>query len=180
MHRLIIAFQAFFRALFNGDAARRIEQALAGERAPAPVSATPPPKPAPPAPKPPAQSDAITLLAALQREARLVDFLQEDLAGYSDEQIGAAVREVQRDSGKVLERIFALRAIVPDGEGSPVDLPADFDAGRYRLTGKVGGAGPYHGIVQHHGWEATKIELPSYTGSPSAAKTIAPAEVEIA
>ena len=131
------------------------------------------------APKPPTQSEALTLLATLQREARLVDFLQEDLAGYSDEQIGAAVREVQRDSGQVIQRLFALRPILAEEEGGTVDLPAEFDAGRFRLTGKVAGSGPYRGVVQHHGWEATKCELPSYTGSPAAAKTIAPAEVEI-
>lgn len=178
MGRMTTAFRAFFRALSNAEVAARIEQVLSGKTLPAPTAA---PVAAAPksAPKPPSQSEALTLLAALQREARLIDFLQEDLAEYADDQIGAAVREVQRDSAKVLDRLFAFRPILAAEEGSPIDLPADFDAGRFRLTGNVTGSGPYRGTVQHHGWEATKCDLPSYTGSPAAAKTIAPAEVEI-
>jgi len=36
---------------------------------------------------------AVYTLMLLQREGRLVDFLQEDLSGFSDEQIGVAVRQ---------------------------------------------------------------------------------------
>src|SRR5207253_6846543 len=36
---------------------------------------------------------AVQLLAILQREGRLLDFLQEDVDGYADAQIGAAVRD---------------------------------------------------------------------------------------
>ena len=64
--------------------------------------------PIPLVPKPPARSEAITLLAALQREARFVDFIQESLAGYTDAQIGAAARDVHRDCGTVLKRMFAF------------------------------------------------------------------------
>ena len=72
-------------------------------------------------------SEAITLLAALQREARFVDFIQESLAGYSDAQIGAAARDVHRDCGAVLERMFALRPAVAEEEGTEVEVPAGFD-----------------------------------------------------
>src|SRR5579875_2269671 len=49
---------------------------------------------APPAPArtPPPETAALALLAALQEEGRLVDFLTEDIAPYSDAQVGAAVR----------------------------------------------------------------------------------------
>lgn len=184
MGQISTAFRAFFKALFDADAAQKMDAVLAGKTLPAaaptaaPAVAAPPPK-SPPPPKPPAQSEALTLLSALQREARLIDFLQEDLSGYADDQIGAAVREVQRDSQKVVERFFALRAILPAEEGATVDVPAEFDPGKYRLTGKLSGTPPHSGTLQHHGWEATKCELPNYTGSTAAAKTIAPAEVEI-
>lgn len=182
MGQISTAFRAFFKAIFDAQAARQIEFALSGKALPAPqpveTPAAPPPKPVA-APKPPAQSEALTLLAALQREARLIDFLQEDLSGYADEQIGAAVREVQRDSQKVIARFFSLRPILTADEGAPVDVSADLDPGKYRLTGKVSGSPPHRGTLQHHGWEATKCELPSYTGSAAAAKVVAPAEVEI-
>ncbi len=181
MGRVTTAFRAFFGALFDGEKAVRIEGALSG--APSPVLTPPPvstPKlQAPVEPPKPRQNEALTLLATLQREARLVDFLKEDLTGYSDDQIGAAVREIQRDAGKTLERLFALRPIVTDPEGATVDVAAGFDAGRYRLTGKIGSAGPYRGALRHHSWEATACQLPTYTGSQAAALAIAPAEVEV-
>ena len=148
----------------------------------APAEATqvkPPPAPKPAAPKPPARSEAITLLAALQREARFVDFVQESLAGYSDAQIGAAARDVHRDCGVVLKRMFALRPAVMDEEGKDVEVPAGFDAGRWRLTGNVTGQPPFHGRLVHPGWEATVCELPTWSGSAAASRIVASAEVEL-
>jgi hypothetical protein len=130
-------------------------------------------------PRPPARSEAITLLAALQREARFVDFVLESLAGYSDAQIGAAARDVHRDCGAVLKRMFALRPVVTDEEGKEVEVPAGFDAGRWRLTGNVTGKPPFNGRLVHPGWEATICELPTWSGKADAAKIVAPAEVEL-
>ena len=76
------------------------------------------PKPVTKQPPKAARSEAITLLATLQREARFVDFIKEPLDGYSDAQIGAAVRDVHRDCGKVLDRLFAIRSLVDQEEGS--------------------------------------------------------------
>lgn len=176
MGRFATAFRAFFGALFDAETAARLDQALSAKGLPAPAPVAPSPPPPPPKP---VQSEALSLLATLQREARLIDFLQENLTDYSDDQIGAAVRDVQRDSAKVLERMFAFRPVLDAEEGTSVELPSDFDAGRFRLTGRLSGSGPHRGTVRHHGWEATKCELPTYTGSPEAARTVAPAEVEI-
>ena len=185
MGRISTAFRAFFGSLFNRETATRVQGALAGKALPAPQPvAAPAPVPKPveikrPEPKKPTQSEAITLLASLQREARLVDFLKENLSGYSDDQVGAAVRAIHQDAGKVLDRFFALQPVIADEEGARVEVPAGFDAARYRLTGKVTGEPPFTGTLQHHGWEATKCELPHFTGAESAAKTVAPAEIEI-
>lgn len=144
---------------------------------PAKPKAASAPKPA--APKGPVRSDAITLLAALQREARFIDFIQESLAGYSDAQIGAAVRDVHRDCAAVLERMFAIRPATTEEEGKEVEIPAGFDAGRWRLTGNVTGEPPFRGRLVHPGWEATSCDLPTWSGTPAAAKIVAPAEVEL-
>lgn len=187
MGRFVAAFRVFFRTLFNARVAKQVEQILRGLPA-SPVapptatekSAATPAAPVAPKPAPaPTQNPAITLLATLQREARLIDFLKEDLSGYSDEQIGAAVREVHRDTAKTLHRLFDIQPILHDAEGARVEVPAGFDAGRYRLTGQVTGTAPYHGALRHHGWEVSRCELPTFTGSATAAKTITPAEVEI-
>lgn len=135
---------------------------------------TPPPPAASAAPR---RSDAISLLALLQREARLVDFLKEDISAYSNEQVGAAVRDVHRDAAAVLQRTFALVSAIPELEGNNIEIPARQDAARIHLTGNVG-AGK-RGTVRHAGWEATQLQLPEWAGSPETARVVAPAEVEI-
>lgn len=185
MGRILLAFKVFFAVLFSGETAVKIAKALLNAPAPAPAEApaapvAPRPEPPPrPEPRRQVQSEAITLLSALQREARLVDFLKEDLTGYSDDQIGAAVRAIHQDAGKVLDRLFALQPVVAGEEGTPVDVPGGFDAARYRLTGKVSGNAPFRGTLRHHGWEAAKCEIPQFTGNESSARTISPAEVEV-
>jgi hypothetical protein len=159
-----------------------VGRARARTQTPKVEAARPAPKPEPPKrpkPEPPARSEAITLLAALQREARFVDFIQEPLGAYSDAQIGAAARDVHRDCGAVLERMFALQPIVDREEGAEIEVPAGFDPGRYRLTGNVAGEPPFRGPLVHHGWEATRCELPAWSGSKTSARVVAPAEVEL-
>lgn len=183
MRRILLAFQVFFGVLFNGETAARVERAMSGA-APEPV--LPPPMPTArveerprPEPKRPTQNEAITLLATLQREARLVDFLKEDLTNYTDDQVGAAVRAIHQDASKVLDRLFGIQPVITDEEGARVEVPSGFEAARYRLTGKITGTAPFHGTLRHHGWEAAKCELPQYTGTEAGGKTIAAAEVEI-
>jgi hypothetical protein len=108
-----------------------------------------------------------------------VDFVQESLEGAADAQIGAVAREVHRGCREVMARVFALQAVVAAEEGSAVDVPAGFDAGRYRLTGNVTGEPPFRGTLAHHGWEATMCQLPEWTGTAEAARIVAPAEVEL-
>jgi hypothetical protein len=128
---------------------------------------------------PPQRSDAIALLATLQREARFVDLANESLDRYTDAQIGAAARDVLRDSKKVLDRLFELEPVAKSAEGNPIEVPAGYDAGRYRLTGNVSRQPPLTGQVTHAGWQVAKCNLPAWTGKPEAAFIIAPAEVQV-
>jgi hypothetical protein len=178
---LSVAFRSFFATLFDAAVSDRVAQALAGQApslAAAPAETKQPPA-SPPKVEPPARSDALTLLAALQREARFVDFVKESLDGASDEQIGAVVRDVHRDCGKVLERIFAIRPLVAQDEGSPVEVPAGFDSARFHLTGNVQGSPPFRGKLGHHGWQATQAEVPTWSGQRDSAWVISPADVEL-
>jgi hypothetical protein len=182
MRRILLAIRIFFVTLFNAAVAGQVERLLGGaapERA-ATAEPTAPVQPRhPPARRPATRSDALTLLAALQREARLIDFLQEPLGGYGDAQIGAAARDVHRDCAKVLARLFAIQPILSHPEGAEVEVPAGFDAGCYRLSGNVAGEPPFRGRLVHPGWQATTCELPSWSGSEAAARVLAPVEVEL-
>jgi len=179
----MIAFRVFFATLFRAEVARQVEPVLSGasQQGQAKTDRLPEPEPVlkPNKPPPPARNDAVTLLATLQREARFVDFIKEPLDKYGDAQIGAVARDVHRDCGRALDRLFALQPIVSDEEGAEIEVPAGFDAGRYQLTGNVAGQPPFRGRLRHHGWEATRQELPSWSGSDAAARTVAPVEVEL-
>lgn len=179
MGRIGLAFRLFFRVLFDAALAERARPLLAGDAAPAPPSQAATVAEPKKLKKTPARSDALNLLAMLQREARLVDFLQEEIAAYSDEQIGAAVRDVHRDSAAVVQRVFALRPIREEPEGSTIELDGELDAARYRLTGRVPERPPFRGALAHHGWQATQCVLPEWSGSEAAALVIAPAVVEV-
>lgn len=122
---------------------------------------------------------ALTLLSTLQREARFLDFVMEPLDGYDDAQVGAAARDVQRDLGGVVRRIFAPRPLAEDDEGSSVRVPSGFDPARYRLTGEVTGEAPYSGTLRHHGWQAGQCEMPAWSGRAESAMVLAPSEVEV-
>jgi hypothetical protein len=175
MGRITTAFRLFFKALGSAVFAEQAEALLQGRLPAAPPAGGP--VAAPSLPK--VRSDALTLLEVLQREARLIDFLKEDLSSYADAQIGAAARDVHRDAAAALERLFALRPLRGEAEGTPTEVPAGFDAAHFRLTGSVTGTGPYRGILRHAGWQASRCELPAFTGPAASALVIAPAEVEV-
>ncbi|MFK7768190.1 MAG: DUF2760 domain-containing protein [Mariniblastus sp.] len=177
---LVAATKAFCKLLFNRELSESFQQLVDGTATPkiaaAPTPAQPKQKPEPVAP---ARSDAISLLAALQREARLLDIVNESLDEYSDAQIGSAARDVLRDSGKVIERMFGLKPLTDVADGSPLETPASFDPAEFRLTGNVTGDAPFRGSVAHHGWKATRCEVPKWSGKKSAALIVAPVELEI-
>ncbi len=189
MARIWLAIRIFFLVLFQGPVAQQVAEVLEKRKLEnKPSEAKPPAKPADKAEPKPAQNSHPSRPVArrsrswprLQREARFVDFIKEPLDSYSDAQIGAAVRDVHRDCGKVLDRLFAIKSIVDQEEGSPVEVPSGFDAGRYRLTGNVVGDPPFHGRLVHHGWEAAEVQLPAWSGTPHSARVVAPVEVELA
>jgi hypothetical protein len=171
--RLGLAFQAFFRVLRDAACAERVRAALE------PTPSVAPSKKAEAPPLAAQRSEALTLLSALQREARLVDFLQEPIAAYTDAQIGAAVRDVHERARAALDRMFGLEAVVSAAEGAEVHVPRGFDPLEYRLGGDVSGEPPFRGTLRHHGWRASRCELPRWTGGSAAARVVAPAEVEL-
>jgi hypothetical protein len=133
-----------------------------------------------PAEPPPEKSHAsgLAMLGLLQREGRLIDFLQEDVASFSDADIGAAARVVHAGSRKVLNQYVTLEAVLPEQEGAPVTVPVGFNAERIRLTGNVAGQPPFRGTLKHHGWVATAVKLPNVSATLDP-RVIAPAEVEL-
>jgi hypothetical protein len=121
---------------------------------------------------------AVQMLALLQRDARLIDFLTEDVAPYPDAQLGAAVRSVHQSSRQVLERYVKLEPIIASEEDHPVTLQAGFDPASIKVIGNATGKPPFQGLLRHRGWRAREVNLPSLPEG-SGRSVVAPAEVEI-
>ena len=120
---------------------------------------------------------AVQILALLQRDGRLIDFLMEDIGAYPDVQVGAAVRDVHAGCRGVLTRYAALTPVMNDEEGQIVTVPRGTDPASVKVIGQVAGDPPYRGVLRHRGWEVSRIELPPL---PATGRTVlAPAEVEI-
>ncbi len=132
----------------------------------------------PVAPALPPETAALQLLATLQEEGRLVDFLTEDIGPYSDEQVGAATRSIHETTGKALRACMGLEPVLAGKEDEAVTVPAGFDPAAIRLTGNVHGEPPFTGTLRHPGWRVTAVTLPARAGLDP--RVIAPAEVEIA
>ncbi|RLT98081.1 DUF2760 domain-containing protein [Ketobacter sp.] len=171
---LVLLLVALLRG--TGKSGANTTLAEAGTPAPAPATEAAP-KPAPVLKSNDPES-ALQLLGLLQQEARFIDFLNEDLTGFSDAEIGAVSRVVHEGSKKLLDQYFSLAPIRAEEEESRVTLDAGFDPAQNRVTGNVVGEPPFNGVLVHRGWKVTKAELPRLAEGHDP-KILAPAEVEL-
>ncbi len=197
MSRVSLAFVCFFRLLLGkklpADAAKFLPEEARPKALPAetpapapkePEEKEPEKRPEPPAERPRAaaaqhhKEGALALLALLQREGRLVDFLSEALDDAPDDAIGAAVREVHRGCRKVLDQYLSLEPVMPGEEGAKAQVPKGFDPAEIRLIGEAKGEPPYGGTLRHHGWRVVDARLPTLAEGIDRT-VLAPAEVEL-
>ena len=170
MNRLILAFRSFFAILFSGALSDDIAAALGLSRrvvtkpAPTPAAITP-------------SDGALQILAILQRDSRLIDFLMEDISSYDDEQVGAAVRSLHDSCRDALTRCVQLAPVIDGVEGTFTRL-ASIDPASVKLLGNVPPQPPPGGLLRHKGWRCLKVDLPALQGKQNM-QVIAPAEVEI-
>jgi len=184
--RFVLAFACFFKVLFAGKLPEGAVKLL-----------PPPPEPEKPKekivekivekvvvekPKVSASQQhrdgALAMLALLQREGRMVDFLRESLDTYTDADIGAAARDVHRGCKKVLDQYLSIEPVMPGAEEDKVSVPKGFDPAEVRLIGEAKGEPPFTGTLRHHGWRVVDAKLPSLAEGVDR-HVIAPAEVEI-
>ncbi len=163
--RIGTALSAFGRSLRDRTFAERVRPLLGV----AEKKETGPPKPS---------GAPLRLLALLQREGRLLDFLLEDIQAYPDAQIGAAVRDIHRKCRDTLKEHLVLEPVLPQAEGAAVEVPPGFDPSAVRLTGNVTGQPPFRGTLQHHGWRVKDMKVPAPPEGQNEF-ILMPAEVEL-
>jgi hypothetical protein len=149
--------------------AAKLQAILAG----AEIKPVEPPRPTKPSGAP------LRMLALLQAEARLVDFLMEDISGAGDDQIGQAVREIHKKAQAALKQHAVIEPVLSGTEGDTTTLAKGFDPSAIRVVVKVTGEPPFTGSINHPGWRVTQLKL---AAPPEGADefVLQPAEVQIA
>ncbi|MFY9938302.1 MAG: DUF2760 domain-containing protein [Silvibacterium sp.] len=181
--RVILAFRCFLSILFHAEIPNDIAQKLVkppGPVAQAPTVAAPSVSRLKEVERPAPESfdRAVQMLALLQRDGRLIDFLAENISAYPDTQLGAAVRTIHETCRQALDNYVKLEPIVDSEEDQPVTVQAGFDPAAIKLIGNVAGQPPVRGVLRHKGWRVKELNLPPL---PQAAgrMVVAPAEVEL-
>lgn len=175
--RFFFAWAAFFRVLFDGAYAAQARALQSGD------------SPAVPASVPVAETafksrsardldPALELLALLQEQGRLIDFLQEDITTATDADVGVAARVVHSGCRKALTDRLVIVPLRTEEEGAEVVVPAGFSAAEVKLTGALHGDAPFRGILRHRGWIAQRFTLPTPTAAHRS-EILAAAEVEL-
>jgi hypothetical protein len=179
--RIIFAFRCFFSILFHSaipdDIARRVQPAASAQGAPVPGA---PPGSRLKEAEPPSDTldRAVQMLALLQRDGRLIDFLSENISAYPDAQLGAAVRTIHEACRQALCQYVELEPVLNSEEDQPVTVEADFDPAAVKLIGNVAGEPPVRGLLRHKGWRVKKLQMPPLPQG-AGRLVIAPAEVEL-
>jgi hypothetical protein len=175
-----MAFRAFF-SILGGSLPEQIAGAFGYSKTPlsAPRRTEEPPKAQAAQPS----DGALQLLGILQRDARLLDFLLEDIGGYSDEQVGAAARNVHSGGQEALKKHIRFAPVIDGVEGTFVKAESAGQLGKdpaaIRFVGNLPAKGkPAGGTLRHRGWRADSIALPA--PNPKQNLTIlAAAELEV-
>ena len=182
--RVVFAFRCFLSILFHADIPNDIAQKLVkpvGPVSPAPAAAAAPSVSPLKEVQRPALGEfdrAVQMLALLQRDGRLIDFLAENISAYPDVQLGAAVRTIHDTCRQALDQYVKLEPILNSEEDQPVTVQAGIDPAAIKLIGNVAGGPPVRGVLRHKGWRVKEVSLPPL---PLAAgrMVVAPAEVEL-
>ena len=124
-------------------------------------------------------ADLIWPLYLLQREARLIDFLLEDISSAPDDLVGAGVRELHTKCRKYLLEKLTIEPVIAQDEGARITIESGFNPSKIMLTGFIEGQPPYNGILKHQGWQVLSSQIPEVTDSFRNNPVLAQAELEI-
>ena len=124
------------------------------------------------------ENGAVYTLVLLQREGRLIDFLQEKIDNYTDEQIGTAVRQIHKNCNTVLSTYYQVSPILEGAEGVELAFEKKLDPSMITLSGKLPVSTPFRGTLRHKGWKVSKLHFPSRSDVVNP-QVIHAAEVEV-
>ncbi|MGR9106816.1 MAG: DUF2760 domain-containing protein [Gammaproteobacteria bacterium] len=120
---------------------------------------------------------ALQLLGLLQRDARFLDLVYEDIDQHSDRDIGLAARAFLLNCRQVVDTYFDVRPVINGSAGDPVLIKSDFDPSLVRFSdGDPFEPGAEYALDQP-GWRATRCRLPDIDPGDNL-RILVPAEVK--
>jgi hypothetical protein len=123
-------------------------------------------------------AEALQMLALLQQRGRFVDFVMQDIAPISNEQIGAVARFVHQGCRSVFDELFEIEPVREEGEGAAITLAGAPDPEQLRIQGRTP-TYPTQATIVHRGWLTNRVTLPSVTAERQPPYVIAPADAEV-
>ncbi len=177
--RLWLSWVAAFRILFDGRYAAQVATLRSAEE---PATAPPELPPEPPRVEPmvskqaSAEDGALQLLSLLQREGRFVDFVEQEVTTFSDQDVGAAARLVHEGCRRALHAHARVLSVRAEAEGARLSL--EKASAEVKLVGNVAGSAPFRGVLRHRGWKVEELKLPKLIGAHDP-KVVAQAELEL-
>jgi hypothetical protein len=181
--RIALAFRCFLSILFRSSIPEDVARTLLKPASPheqAEVPGAPADSRLTEAERPPSDTldRAVQMLALLQRDGRLIDFLSENISACPDAQLGAAVRTIHETCRQALDRYVKLEPVLNSEEDQPITVEVGFDPAAIKLIGNVVGEPPVRGLLRHKGWRVRELKMPPLLQG-AGRLVIAPAEVEL-
>ena len=180
LERIWLSWVCGFRILFDAAFAARVaalrEAAAAPEALPLPAE-SPKVVAAPVAAESLSSTrGALQLLSLLQREGRFIDFVQQEVTGFGDADIGAAARLVHEGCRRALHDHARVVSVRNEAEGSRLTI--ERASADLKLVGNVSGSAPFRGVLRHRGWRVVGLSLPRWVGEQDP-EIVAQAELEL-
>jgi hypothetical protein len=125
------------------------------------------------------EEGAYALLSLMQKEARFLDFVQENLQEIPDAQVGAVSKRIHKDLTKLFKQFLKVEPVFDSAENQKVSIEEGFEPAEIQLSGNVEKKPPLEGILRHKGWMVDSLNLPRRT-SAARTKVLQPAQVEVA
>ncbi len=123
-------------------------------------------------------AETIHFVSILQQRGRFIDFIMQDIAPFSNEEVGAVARFVHQGCRAVMAEHFSIEPLVTDEEGSELRYEVEPRGERVRFQGAPTSF-PLKGVVLHRGWQTTRAALPVVTVDLQPPYILAPTEVEV-
>ena len=111
------------------------------------------------------EEGSYALLSLMQKEARFLDFVQEEIEELPDAQVGAVCKRIHKDLKKLFKDFLKIEPVFDSRENETVSIAEGFEPSEIQLSGEIDKKPPFKGILKHKGWMVDSLNLPKRSAS---------------